>query len=221
MMEARFTELRPKELEAKPEPGPLGLVWIKAPHSALSLGLRRSLTAEAQVYRGQNPPPDGPPSLIVFCAEDIASEAKSLEALFPDIPRVLFGPRVDLQSVRNALKAGCRGFIHAGLRPEQIVRALGLAAEGEVVVPRELLDEILQKTKVDFSALSSRQLEVLELVSEGLSNAQIARRLFVSESTVKQHLRGVYKALGVKNRLQAARLLRRNRAVNGLRRAVQ
>jgi DNA-binding NarL/FixJ family response regulator len=51
----------------------------------------------------------------------------------------------------------------------------------------------------------------LELLSEGLTNAQIAKRLFLTESTVKQHLRQAYKALGVSNRTEAARLLRNSR----------
>ena len=211
MLEAQFTELRPKEpKDVRREPGSLGLVWIKAPYSSLSLGLEESLKAEARgVHRGQNPPPDDPPSLIVFCTEDVASEAKHLRALFPGVPSVLFGLRLELGLAGSAIKAGTRGFIHAGMRPEQIARALRLAAEGEVVIPRELLYELLEEPRVDFEALTSRQLEVLELVVEGLSNAQIARRLFVSESTVKQHLRGAYKTLGVKSRLKAASLLRR------------
>ncbi|MCA1702019.1 MAG: helix-turn-helix transcriptional regulator [Actinobacteria bacterium] len=56
--------------------------------------------------------------------------------------------------------------------------------------------------------LSTRQREILELVAEGLSNGQIAKRLFLTESTIKQHLRGAYKILGVRNRAQAVRLVR-------------
>jgi DNA-binding CsgD family transcriptional regulator len=63
--------------------------------------------------------------------------------------------------------------------------------------------------------LSARQREVLWLVSEGMSNAQIARRLFVTESTVKQHLHAVYKTLRVKNRAQAARVFRGSGSVGG------
>jgi DNA-binding NarL/FixJ family response regulator len=50
---------------------------------------------------------------------------------------------------------------------------------------------------------------VLDLLAEGLTNAQIAKRLYLAESTVKQHLRAAYKLLGVENRTQAARLVRR------------
>ena len=57
----------------------------------------------------------------------------------------------------------------------------------------------------DLDALTPRQRDILGLVAEGLSNAEIARRLFLSESTVKQHLRSAYKVLGVKDRKEAAR----------------
>jgi DNA-binding NarL/FixJ family response regulator len=80
------------------------------------------------------------------------------------------------------------------------------------VVPRDLLKELLvDEPPVDLSStLRPRKREILELVAKGLSNAEIARRLYLSESTIKQHLRGAYKALGVKNRTEAARVFRRS-----------
>ena len=56
----------------------------------------------------------------------------------------------------------------------------------------------------DLAALSVRQREILGHVVEGLSNAEIGRRLYLSESTIKQHLRAAYKVLGVSNRTEAA-----------------
>ncbi len=64
------------------------------------------------------------------------------------------------------------------------------------------------ESSANLDILSHRQREILELVVEGFTNAQIAKRLFLSESTVKQHLRATYKLLGVKNRTEAARLIR-------------
>jgi len=60
----------------------------------------------------------------------------------------------------------------------------------------------------DLDALSPRQRKILRLMAGGLSNAQIARHLYLPESTVKHHLRATYKLLGVRNRIQAARLFR-------------
>ena len=61
----------------------------------------------------------------------------------------------------------------------------------------------------NLAGLSARQREILGYVVEGLSNAEIGQRLFLSESTIKQHLRGAYKLLGVSNRTEAAKLFRR------------
>ena len=116
---------------------------------------------------------------------------------------------LDLALARIVLRAGARGYIHAGMEPAQIVRALEVVADGQIAAPRQLLEYLVFNDKpVDLDALSSRQKEILGLVGEGLSNAQIAERLFLSESTIKQHLRAAYKALGVNNRTEAVRLIR-------------
>ncbi len=84
-----------------------------------------------------------------------------------------------------------------------------MAETGEIVAPRKLVEYLLTpEGKADLDALSARQREILELVVEGLSNAEIGRRLYLSVSTIKQHLRAAYKVLGVHNRTEAARLIR-------------
>jgi DNA-binding NarL/FixJ family response regulator len=90
------------------------------------------------------------------------------------------------------------------------VRALSIVAEGQIAAPRQLLEYLVfnDKSIIELDALTSRQKEILELVDKGLSNARIAERLFLSESTIKQHLRAAYKVLGVNNRTEAVRLIR-------------
>lgn len=210
-------KLRPEYLEP-PKLKALGLIWIKSDYPALSLGLENMLQKVAHVYRGQNPPTGTSPSLIILCTEDVFWEARHLQALAPDIPRVLFGLHVDLQLAKSALKAGINGFITPTLQPEEIILVLRLASKGEVVIPKELINELVMKPEekeiqVGFPPLTYRKLEVLELVAEGLSNAQIARRLCLSESTIKQHLYAIYKHLEVKNRFEAARLFRQHKSV--------
>jgi DNA-binding CsgD family transcriptional regulator len=68
------------------------------------------------------------------------------------------------------------------------------------------------ESSANLDILSHRQREILELVVGGFTNAQIAKRLFFSESTVKQHLRAAYQLLGVSNRTEAAKLVRRSGA---------
>jgi DNA-binding NarL/FixJ family response regulator len=115
---------------------------------------------------------------------------------------------VDLPLARAALRLGARGFIHAGMELDQLARAAEVAAKGEIVVPRKLLEYLIANEEpADLDALTARQREILELVARGYSNARIANDLFLSESTVKQHLRATYKVLGVSDRKEAARLV--------------
>jgi DNA-binding NarL/FixJ family response regulator len=126
-------------------------------------------------------------------------------------PILVFGTHLNLPFARDALRAGASGFVHAGMTPDQLLRAVAVATKGELVAPRELLGYMLdQDEPANLSALSARQREILGYVVEGLSNAEIARHLFLSESTIKQHLRAAYKLIGASNRTEAAKLFRRD-----------
>jgi DNA-binding NarL/FixJ family response regulator len=151
--------------------------------------------------------------LCADAEEDVTPEVRYLRAHSPQTPVLVLGPCAKLSLARSALQAGARGFVHAQMPPGQIVRALEVVAKGEVAVPRELLRAMMEEksSEEDLSKLSPQKQEILELVAEGLPNAQIAQRCFLSESTIKQHLRAAYKVLGVRNRNQAARLFRRER----------
>jgi DNA-binding NarL/FixJ family response regulator len=206
----------PEEAVAEPNPDgarrPLGTIWIDCPHHLLSGKLEGALRADAtSIHRGPEPPRQLP-SAVVCCAAaaDVAARAGTILASCPGTPLLVLGPSADLSLARAALRAGARGFVHAGMHPGQIARALRLAVEGEVVLPRGLLEELVaDDRRPDLSDLGPRQREVLELVAQGLSNAQIARRLWVSQSSVKRDLTRAYEALGVDNRRQAAGVLRR------------
>jgi DNA-binding NarL/FixJ family response regulator len=199
--------------EPQYSPNSLGLVWVDCPRSVVSAGLVRALEKRATVHQGLKPPGKGP-SCIILCAnsqEGLSERVKFHQELSPDAPPiVVFGPQLDLPLARDALQAGASGFVHAEMMPDQLVRALAVAARGELVAPRELLGYVLTKDRSgDLAALSVRQREILGHVVEGLSNAEIGRRLYLSESTIKQHLRAAYKQLGVSNRTEAANLFRR------------
>jgi DNA-binding NarL/FixJ family response regulator len=199
--------------EPQGSPRSLGLVWVDCPRSVVSAGLVRALEKQATVHQGLKPPRDVP-SCIILCAsshEGLSERVKFYQELSQDAPPiVVFGPQLDLPLARDALLAGASGFVHAEMMPDQLVRALTVAARGELVAPRELLRYVLTKKHTsDLAALSVRQREILGYVVEGLSNAEIGRRLYLSESTIKQHLRTAYKLLGVSNRTEAANLFRR------------
>jgi DNA-binding NarL/FixJ family response regulator len=191
----------------------VGQVWLKGgQQEALSLGLHVASRA-TRVHQGRGRPAGEEPSAVVCfpsAEEDVAPEVEDARALAPNAAVLVFAPTPDLGLARGALKAGAVGLLHAGMPSEQILRALSAALRGEVVLPRGLLRLWVgeQRRPGPGIGLSARQREVLGLVAEGLSNAEIAGRLFLSESTVKQHLRAAYKALGVKNRTEAAAILR-------------
>lgn len=209
--------------------GSPGTVWIKDTSSLLSVGLEIILEKSGIcVHRGPEVPQGAAPCVIVYSLDgeenDLVSRVRELRELAPDAAVVIFGASADLSLVRAAVLAGAEGFLHAEMLADQIIRALQKVHDGEEVLPRDLLMELVsemvaKEREPDLPSLGSRQMEILEMVAEGLSNAQIGRRLYLSESTIKQHLRSAYKALGVKNRNQAARLVRNSHSLgtNGMR----
>ena len=199
--------------EPQDSPRHLGLVWVDCPRSVVSAGLVRALEKRATVHQGLKPPRDVP-SCIILCAnshEGLSERVKFYQELNLDAPPiVVFSSQLNLPLARDSLQAGASGFVHAEMMPDQLVRALAAAVKGELVAPRELLGYVLiEDVPANLGSLSARQREILGHVVEGLSNAEIGRRLYLSESTIKQHLRAAYKLLGVSNRTEAANLFRR------------
>ena len=189
-----------------------GTVWICCPYPVVAAGLRCAFEEMFMVHLGPSAPASGVvPSCAIFDTggEDNLSEGISrIQEVSSEIPILVFSLRVDLPLARAALRLGARGVIHAGMELDQIVRAAEVAARGEIVVPRKILEDLVKNEEpADLDALTTRQREILELVAKGYSNARIAKDLFLSESTVKQHLRATYKALGVSDRKEAARVI--------------
>lgn len=193
---------------ATPRFEPLGLVWMDCHYPMLSAGLESVLETKARLHRGGTPPAERP-SVAVCCLhtdEDVGQRIARLKGSAGGAPVLAFGLSADAVLARAALRAGARGFLHCGMEPAQIVRAVSVAIRGEVVIPRGMLGELVAENATpNFPALTARQREVLDLVALGMTNVGIADRLFLAESTVKQHLRGAYKALGARNRLEAVR----------------
>ena len=134
--------------ESRPEEdGALSPVWVSCPGGeALALQVQEKLrTTGTRVHEGKEPPREEAPSSVLLCLEDqdVAPAVLHVQALAPHAPVVVFGPTPDPQLAEEALRAGACGFVHAGMPHERIAQALSLASEGEVLVPRNLLSELL------------------------------------------------------------------------------
>jgi DNA-binding NarL/FixJ family response regulator len=130
-------------------------------------------------------------------------------------PKILMLTTFDLDEyVYEALRAGASGFLLKDTPPEQLVSAIHVIAEGEALlspsITRRVISEFVKgtgpKPQAQFPRLqdlTARELEVMKAISRGLSNAEIAKELFVSETTVKTHVARILMKLGLRDRVQA------------------
>jgi DNA-binding NarL/FixJ family response regulator len=118
------------------------------------------------------------------------------------------------ERILEALDAGAIGYLLKESEPEELVRAVQAAARGESPLSPKAAQHVIAERTGQRPALqlSPREREVLDLVGQGLSNKLIARRLEISEKTVKAHLTQVFSQLGVSDRTQAALWIERNGA---------
>jgi DNA-binding NarL/FixJ family response regulator len=116
--------------------------------------------------------------------------------------------------VYHALRAGASGFLLKDVPPEQLVDGIRAVAKGDALlapsVTRRVIEEFVRRPPASvrtlppkLEELTARELEVLKLIARGLSNAEIARELFVSETTVKTHVAHVLMKLDLRDRVQA------------------
>lgn len=112
----------------------------------------------------------------------------------------------DQQRIVDALDAGAAGYVLKHADPDELLDAVRAAHAGGAPLDPKAARVLLDRRRAPGSAagLSDREVEVLRLVAEGLANKHVARRLGISERTVKAHLTHVYQRIGVTDRTQAA-----------------
>ncbi len=131
-----------------------------------------------------------------------------------DRPKVLMLTTFDLDEyVYDALRAGASGFLLKDVPAEQLVEGIRVIAQGDALlapsVTKRLIHEFSrgavaqQRAPAELEELTPRELEVFKLIARGMSNAEIAADLVVSETTVKTHVARVLMKLGVRDRVQA------------------
>ncbi|ABY36616.1 MAG TPA: DNA-binding response regulator [Chloroflexus aurantiacus] len=130
---------------------------------------------------------------------------RQLKRLIPHTHIIILSGYADDARVIGALRAGAITYIEKESQPEQLLEAIRGAMAGKAVLAPALMQRILEaQTSKAADTLTEREREVLKLVAEGLTNAEIASRLTVSEETVKTHVASILRKLGLAHRTQAA-----------------
>ncbi|GAA3731747.1 DNA-binding NarL/FixJ family response regulator [Spinactinospora alkalitolerans] len=125
-------------------------------------------------------------------------------AALPDPPPVLVLTTYDTDAdILAAVEAGATGYMLKDAPPEQVCEAVRAAARGQTALAPDVAARLMDRLRSPRPALSSREIDILRLLSRGLSNRAISRELFISEATVKTHLVHVFDKLGVDNRTAA------------------
>jgi DNA-binding NarL/FixJ family response regulator len=133
----------------------------------------------------------------------------------PDARVVVLTTYTDDESIVAALQAGAVGYLTKDSSAEEIARAVRTVHAGETLlepaVQRRLIESLRGRPAAPPAQppppddLTPREVEVLRLIASGLSNREIARRLFVSEATVKTHINNIFSKAGLRDRAQAVR----------------
>lgn len=102
-----------------------------------------------------------------------------------------------------AVEAGATGYMLKDAPPEQLCHAAHSAAQGQTALAPDVAARLLGRLRTPQPALSPREVDILRLLAQGMSNRTLSRELFISEATVKTHLVHIYDKLGVDNRTAA------------------
>ncbi|GGO25134.1 DNA-binding response regulator [Microbispora rosea subsp. aerata] len=190
-------------LEAEPDVTVVG----EAGDGAVAMEQARALLPDVVLMDIRMPGTDG-----IEATRRIVREA----APSAHVPKVLVLTTFDLDEyIVEALRAGASGFLLKDVPPDELVQAIRVVAAGDAIVApsvtRRLLDKFAtrlppahqQAIPARLDRLTERELEVLRLIAKGMSNAEIAAQLVVSETTVKTHVGNVLTKLGLRDRVQA------------------
>ncbi|GAB3618718.1 response regulator transcription factor [Okibacterium endophyticum] len=132
----------------------------------------------------------------------------------PHVPRVIMLTTFDIDDyVYDALKAGASGFLLKDSLPDDLVQAVRVVAAGDALlapsVTKRLIEQFSMQQRpatrapLELHGLTDREREVLTLIGSGLSNGEIAARLFIAEQTVKTHVSKILSKLSLRDRVQA------------------
>jgi DNA-binding NarL/FixJ family response regulator len=125
---------------------------------------------------------------------------RQARACVPGLKTVVFSSSDDREQIQATFSAGALAYVHKKTHPDDLAMAIRQVFEHSIHLAGDRITNPQRQT-----LLSPRQTEILQLVAEGLSTAEMARKLWITEQTVKFHLGNIYRKLGVSNRTAAAR----------------
>ncbi|MBD2448576.1 response regulator transcription factor [Nostoc sp. FACHB-152] len=188
----------------------------------MQLGLEQSLMAYPQLeivgqaedgYLGVQAALKLKPNLVVMDIGlprlDGIAATQQIKAALPETHVVMLTSHTTETEVIAALSSGADAYCIKGASVERLLKAISAAVDGATYLDPQIARRVIDNLKPpanqgNAANLSARELEVLKLMVEGLSNPEIAERLYLSPNTVKTHVRGIMNKLAVDDRVQAA-----------------
>ena len=147
---------------------------------------------------------------------DGVETTQSLLASLPRVQVLVLSSFYDPEMVQRAMQAGAIGYLVKGISANRLAQAIREAQAGRPSLAPEAVQALVHRPAPSpglGNDLTEREREVLALLATGLTNVEVARRLTVSVSTVKYHLRGIYSKLGAANRAEAVALALENKLI--------
>jgi DNA-binding NarL/FixJ family response regulator len=161
------------------------------------------------------------PDIILFASgsqwPDLKKKLLHVRKHSPDTPIIFLSSRAEPESMEfNIIKCGARGFLSSTAPSEILIKAVRACYAGEIWASRKFAGKMMDNLgeEKQFAGarksgqeipgqLTRQELKVIMLIASGFRNAEIGKKLFISESTVKTHINRLFKKINVKNRLQA------------------
>ena len=204
-------------------------------HDLLRRGIKTMLESEGDIeVVGEGPDGTGAASLVEETSADVVlidvimpnkdgiEATREIKDVHPNVAVVVLSGHDEQRFVFDAVKAGASGYLLKNAELEEVVSTVRAVARGEMQLDPALASQVITEFEAyrsadvseAFQALTPRESEILELMSEGLPNKTIASRLSISERTVTTHVANIYSKLHVNNRVSAIQEAMRRRILN-------
>jgi DNA-binding NarL/FixJ family response regulator len=194
-------------------------------HEVVREGLRLSLSRASHI-RVVGEAPDGEtavalaerrrPDVVVMDIRmpgmDGLDATRLLRERAPDVPVILFTAYSDRPLLSRGIESGAKGYVLKEASHDTLLKAIEKVASGETFVDPALMPSFLGKDQTDM--LTAREREILQLLADGMSNADVAQKLFISQETVKSHVRHILTKLEADTRTQAVAIALREAIID-------